>query len=256
MFVKAIIPFVFTVSLIVAGVGRYKDFWDEGTSPPQPSTRRDVQDLPADVAALRIEAGNNLKQIGQALLDYEAKHKLLPPRAVFDKEGKPLLSWRVLILPYLGESKLYDQFHLDEPWDSDHNKKLIAKMPPVFQDAQIKGNRGETVFQAVVGPHLAFEGSTALRLASFIDGTATTIALVEVEPAKAVPWTKPTDWDFDGKTPLAGLAHIQPDDSFQVLCMSGDLHTANHQIDPDFFKGLLTRNGGEYIGGYCEEDAR
>ena len=75
---------------------------------------------------------NNEKQIALAMHNYHAANDHLPPAAIKDKAGKPLLSWRVAILPYLEQAALYNKFHLDEPWDSPHNKALIASMPAVY----------------------------------------------------------------------------------------------------------------------------
>jgi hypothetical protein len=75
----------------------------------------------------------NLKQLGTALHAYHDKFGHFPPAASYDLQGKPLLSWRVHLLPFLGEDKLYQEFHLNEPWDSDHNKKLLSRMPAVYR---------------------------------------------------------------------------------------------------------------------------
>ena len=75
---------------------------------------------------------NNLHQIAIALLNYQDVHGRLPPAVVKSKDGKPLLSWRVLILPYLGEGNLYKEFKPDEAWDGPHNKPLLSSMPKVF----------------------------------------------------------------------------------------------------------------------------
>ena len=87
---------------------------------------------PARMAAARTDCINNLKQIGLALHNYHTKHDTFPPAYSRGKDGKPLLSWRVLVLPFLGEQALYDQFHLDEAWDSPHNRTLISKMPAAY----------------------------------------------------------------------------------------------------------------------------
>ena len=83
---------------------------------------------------------NNLKQIALAMHNYAADNNTFPPAATFDTDGKPLLSWRMLILPYLDEDSLYRQFHLDEPWDSPHNKPLIAQIPPDVSMSQRDGD--------------------------------------------------------------------------------------------------------------------
>ena len=74
----------------------------------------------------------DLKELALALRSYNDAYGHFPPAAVSDKSGKPLLSWRVLMLPWIQQGKLFKEFHLDEPWDSDHNKKLLEKMPPLF----------------------------------------------------------------------------------------------------------------------------
>ena len=81
----------------------------------------------------REASTKNLKKIVLALHEFADNHKhWLPPAAICNKKGKPLLSWRVAILPQLGYQNLYEQFKLDEPWDSEHNKKLLEKMPKVY----------------------------------------------------------------------------------------------------------------------------
>jgi hypothetical protein len=92
--------------------------------------------LEAPLKSARAQAGraqsvNNLKQIGLALHNYHDVYKSFPPAAIYSKDGKPLLSWRVAMLPYLHTSQgnLLKKFRLDEPWDSEHNRALIARMP-------------------------------------------------------------------------------------------------------------------------------
>src|SRR5690348_6194553 len=74
-------------------------------------------------------AANNLKQVALALMDYQAAYRKFPPAVVRDKAGRPLYSWRVLVLPFLEQQRLYEQFHLDEPWDSEHNKQFLKETP-------------------------------------------------------------------------------------------------------------------------------
>src|SRR5205814_7143349 len=117
-----------------------------------------------------------------------------PQPAIYGKDGKPLLSWRVAILPYIEQDQLYKQFKLDEPWDSDHNKKLLDKMPKTFEIPEAKAKPGHTFYQVFTGPETVFplDATKKLRFpASFTDGTSNTLAIVEA--ANPVPWTKPED---------------------------------------------------------------
>ena len=102
-----------------------------------------------------------------------------PAAATYDKAGKPLLSWRVAILPFIEEKKLYDEFKQDEPWDSAHNKKLLAKMPKLFADPTGKAKADHTFYQVFVGKGAAFEGKRGIKLTDFTDGTSNTILIVE-----------------------------------------------------------------------------
>ena len=175
---------------------------------------------PAREAKYRNYSQNNLKQTGLAILNYEVANGELPARASFDSNGKPLLSWRVLVLRYQDEMELYKQFHLDEPWDSEHNKALIDKMPDVYKHPKLNVP-GKTVYQAVVGKKCAFDGKDGVKLSSFTDGTSQTIMVVEAAPDKAVPWTKPEDWEMDPNNPLKGLGGLFAGDVFKVLFADG-----------------------------------
>ncbi len=147
-------------------------------------------------AATRMTSINNLKQLALAMYNYEATYNHFPSAAVYDKNGKPLLSWRVMVLPYIEQDALYKEFHLDEPWDSENNKKLLEKMPPLFaagdEDALKKH---ETHYQTFVGKGSIFDNKKGVKIQDITDGTSNTIIIVEAK--KAVPWTKPEDVSFD-----------------------------------------------------------
>jgi hypothetical protein len=129
---------------------------------------------------------------------------------VYGEDGRPLHSWRVLLLPYIEQKDLYRQFRLDEPWDSPHNLTLLPKMPRSY--APPPGKAGlvpahHTVCHVFVGKGAAFEGRRGLRLpADFPDGTSNIILVVEAGPP--VPWTKPEDLPFDPDGPLPELRRL------------------------------------------------
>ncbi|HTU18075.1 MAG TPA: DUF1559 domain-containing protein [Gemmataceae bacterium] len=159
--------------------------------------------------AQRRDMTNKLKQLGLAMQNYADTYKgRMPAVANFDKQGKPLLSWRVHLLPFLGANDLYKQFHLDEPWDSPHNKTLLARMPNVFHGPNRKLNaEGKTIFLLPVGKNAAFKGGAErMRFPQdFPDGTSNTILIVEADDAHAAPWTKPEDLKIDPEQPARGL---------------------------------------------------
>src|SRR5262249_38134338 len=114
--------------------------------------------LQARDAARRIQCGNNLKQIGLALLNYESTYGTFPPAYIADESGKPMHSWRVLILPQLGEGALYEQYRFDEPWDGPSNRRLLSEMPAIYACRSHAGrNPGtNTAYAAALGERCVF----------------------------------------------------------------------------------------------------
>ena len=202
--------------------------------------------------AFRSQRLNNFKQILLAMHNYASSHKTLPPAASYNAEGKPLLSWRVLVLPYLGELELYQQFKLDEPWDSEHNLKLVAKMPALFADpdpavGRAIGEPGRTTFVAPVGAGLAFEGREGRTFREFRDGSSNTIALVEVTPDRAVAWTQPADWEVKPDDATNGVRRNDRD-VFAVGWVDGHVTMLRTEANAQSFYKALTIAGGETIG--------
>ena len=147
---------------------------------------------------------------------YHETHGTLPPPAVFGKGGRPLLSWRVLILPFIEEENLFKKFRLDEPWDSPHNLALLPEMPRMFgrYDDRTTKEPFTTFYQVFVGKGTAFEGPRGLKLSeNFPDGTGNTILVIEA--GVAVPWTKPEDLHYAKDEPLPKLGGLYKD-TFRV----------------------------------------
>jgi hypothetical protein len=198
-----------------------------------------------EAAARRNISMNRLKQIGLAMHNYHDVNKAFPPAAKC-KDGKRLLSWRVLILPYLEQQKLYEQFHLDEPWDSDHNRKLISRIPDVYRSS-LSLPAGKTTFLGIGGKSGMFPGCEGLRIRDVTDGTANTIWVVDADDARAVDWTEPEDLTPDPERPLDGLlGHFS--DGFLALFVDASGHFIPKTVSSKTLKALFTRNGGEVIG--------
>lgn len=205
----------------------------------------------ANEASNHRERVQRFKQIAIAMHNYYDTYKCLPPAAIRDKDGKPLLSWRVAILPYIDQSDLYKQFHLDEPWDSSHNRSLIDKLPGTYMDLGPKADQlnreGKTTCQVPVGPQTVFYKNEGTKFAEITDGTSNTILVIEVDPKRAVEWTKPEDWDVDMKQIRKGLE--RPDRSaFTAAFGDGHVELIDlSKIDDAKLRALLTRAGRETI---------
>jgi prepilin-type processing-associated H-X9-DG protein len=196
-------------------------------------------------AGRRNQATNQLKQIGLAMHNYADVHKRFPARAILDKDGKPLLSWRVAILPYLDQKALYDQFHLDEPWDSEHNRKLAEQMPPVYSNSN-HPSTDSTVYLALDAAQTVFGGSEGKRFRDIIDGTSLTILAVEADPERAVIWTRPDDLKYEAQQPLAGLGHLRTG-GFMALFADGHVSFISNAVDPVVMNALVTFAGREPV---------
>jgi prepilin-type processing-associated H-X9-DG protein len=198
-------------------------------------------------AASRAQSQNNMKQIGLAMHNYHDTFGAFPAHAIYSQDGKPLLSWRVQILPFIEQDNLYKQFKLDEPWDSEHNKKLLAQMPKVYaspsDEKALKTH--QTHYLGFHGKGAFFEGKQGIRITDILDGTSNTILIVE--GSKSVPWTKPEDIPFDPAKPAPKIGGLYEGGSNATFC-DGSVHFISKSIAAETLKALITRAGGEVIG--------
>ena len=197
----------------------------------------------------RTRSINNMKQLVLAAHNYMDAYKTFPPAYSADKNGKPLLSWRVYLLPFLDQEKLYKEFHLDEPWDSEHNKKLIARMPAVFRSSTNPKLNAEfkTTYLAPIGEATMFPGAKGVRISDVADGTSNTIFLVDANDDHAVVWTQPKDLDYDAKEPMKGLGG-RFQNIFLAAMADGSVRSISKSITKTTLQAAFTRNGGEVLG--------
>jgi hypothetical protein len=205
---------------------------------------------PARIAQMkraRLRCGGNLLHLLFAKWRYYDDKKSYPPPAITDGAGKPLLSWRVALLPYLGEKELYNQFRLDEPWDSAHNKKLLPKMPKVYASVGDPPKTAHgTFYQVFVGEGCLFEKEKLVTVDDVLDGTVHTIAIVTA--ADAVPWTKPADLEYAADKPLPNFIGGMLDDGLISFATGGGLQISVNVFDAEkekIFRAGITRSGGE-----------
>jgi hypothetical protein len=197
--------------------------------------------------ARQAQCVNNLRQIALAMHIYHENKKTFPPAYIASKDGKPLLSWRVAILPYLDQQALYDEFHLDEPWNSPHNIKLLDRMPAVYRCPAGGLLPPLTTYFAPRGPRTMFPGAQGVGVRDVTDGTSNTILVIDGSVTRPADWTEPRDWEV-GEAPNINTAmsefHV---DRCLAAFADGSVHAFPRKIAPEVFKALLTRDGGEVI---------
>jgi hypothetical protein len=193
---------------------------------------------------------NRLRAIGLAMCSYENGQKAFPPPYSVDKNGKPLHSWRVLILPYLDEYRLVQQIRLDEPWDSDYNKQFHKQMPAVYYNTAYPGSdkKGETNFCMVVGADTFGQANgKGLKSSDIKDGTSRTIMLAERQTP--VCWMAPVDIEQQkaylgiNRDP-AGIGGKTRGGFFATFA-DGSVRFIKQDTPLEKLKAFLTINGGE-----------
>jgi RNA polymerase sigma factor (sigma-70 family) len=252
--VKTVLSLAFAVSLFSASAGllaavTWSDREDRIRTPPTSGTTtladdgEKVDDGKPDPAADRKRSADNLKKLAGAMHEYHEVNDRFPPASLLTKDGKPLLSWRVLLLPYLEQKDLYKEFHLDEPWDSKHNKELLAKMPPVFAPvSSASKDTHATFYQVFVGKGTMFDDPKGVRIRDITDGTVNTAMLVE--GAEAVPWTKPADLAYAADKALPKLGGVFKE-GFHLATADGFVRFVKKDFDEKLMRAVITRAGGE-----------
>lgn len=208
-----------------------------------PAPKETDKSLPAATKEQRETSTGCLHQIGLAMHNFHDTNGFLPHN-LMTKDGKPALSWRVAILPFIEEDQLYKEFKLDEPWDSEHNLKLVERLPKVYTPSRGKAEKGQTFYQMFAGKStLLGSDGKRIRFADVTDGLSNTFMVVE--GGKPVTWTKPDDLPFDGKEvpKLGGMF----DGEFHALFGDGSVRRMPKGMDADVLKMLIDRQDGNVI---------
>ncbi len=194
------------------------------------------------------QSRDNLQRIALALRSYHDQHGSLPPAYVSDSEGNKLYSWRVLILPYLGEDSLFAAFDKSKAWDSPENLVLAARMPEIFS---LPGNSSRGCgYYAVTGTGTAFDDDETTSLADIADGASMTISVVEIRGLTR-SWAEPFDLDLDECPRVMGgrlgqLPGPHQNLTFQAAMFDGSVPSFWYPPE-NCFRAMATISGGEEL---------
>ena len=196
-------------------------------------------------AAKGAQLKNNLKQMGLAFHNFESVFRTFPGSGRINANKPVGLSWRVYLLPFLDQAPLYNQFKFDEPWDSDHNKKLIEQMPAVYKSPAVD-EIGKTSVHVFIGPGTPFADDKTPTMADFTDGTSNTFLAVQAGPDTAEIWTKPGGLDFDPEDPIKALGNLIGE-RFLALFADGSVKDIDKGTDAATLRRLIQHQDGEPI---------
>ena len=202
-------------------------------------------DAPANRRTARL---NLLSQVGVGLHNYNSYRNSFPPAKQnseeFDDDGRPHLSWRVHILPYIEQEELFARFRLDEPWDSQHNLPLLDQMPDIYKTTD---DPTRTTVLAVVGEGTAYEGRSGFRMdeIDWADGCKRTGYAVDAGRERAVPWTKPEDLPFHKDDPIRAVGTSDFGDQLLVLMADASVQSIPYDTAPESLRALFTRAAGD-----------
>jgi uncharacterized protein DUF1559 len=195
-------------------------------------------------AARRMQSGNNLKQLALAMQNYHDTYNALPPAVVTDSAGKPLYSGRVLLLPFMEQKPLYDQFRLDEPWDSPANQQFSQMDLKVFRDPSAPpGSPGQTDYLFITGVGTGMEPRPRAQFSDLIDGTSNTVFMIEIK-GSGINWAQPSDLDVS--QPLSLPPGNHPGGNLSVF-FDGHTQMIPSGTPPQTIHAIGTRGGGENV---------
>jgi prepilin-type processing-associated H-X9-DG protein len=199
----------------------------------------------------RTECKNHLKQLALAMHNYHDKYGSFPPAYIADKNGRPMHSWRVLLLPFLEFGPLYDQYRFDEPWNGRHNRELAALPIQLFHCPADTGTKTDSSYFVVVGPKTIFPGASSIKIADITDGTSNTILLVEAVDS-GINWLEPRDMSYEealrGINPKTGWGiSSRHDGGAQVAFADGSSPLLPDDTPLEKLRLFLERNDGQPV---------
>ena len=198
----------------------------------------------AKQAAQRTGSVENLKMLGITMHNYHDKYKHFPSSVLLGPDGKTPYSWRVAILPFLGQQAIYDRYRFDEPWDGPNNRKLLDEMPDVFRHPDAPANTQNACYFALTGPETVFPGEGTIGFAEIKDGTVNTLLFVEAR--RDIPWTKPEDIPYASDEPIPKLGGFT-EGGFHAAFCSAEVRFLPDSLSETDFRAMATRDGREVV---------
>lgn len=202
--------------------------------------------LPSGIAASRrLKCSQNLKQIGIALLNYEIEHGSFPPSYTVDAAGKPLHSWRTLILPYLEQQALYDSIDLSKPWDDPVNQKARNTRVGPYACPSAGVAASKTTYLAIVTPSSVMRVPDSIGFKDITDDPSLTLLVMEFGDEQAVHWMAPLDASEEMVVNFAASDRLPHPGGVQSIRASGVITFLVAFTDAESLRALITAAGND-----------
>lgn len=210
-----------------------------------PATRRGGRE-----AARRTQCKNNLKQIGLALHNYESKYHALPPAYTVDADGKPLHSWRTLILPWVEQQDLYNMIDLSKPWDDPANAEALKTVPHVYRCPSVALPPGFTSYLGIVGTNACFHPTAPRAFSEMTDGTGNTLMVFEVAQEQAVHWMAPQDASEEMVLNFGNDGKLNHTGGTQAALADGSVRFLSENLDTETLRALISSAANDRVGEF------
>lgn len=200
-------------------------------------------------AALRTVCLNNCRQIALAIINYESANGHFPPAYVADENGKPMHSWRVLILPYLDQKELFDRYDQNEPWNGPNNSKLHNEIVDVYRCPSSTSSEFSTDYVLITGTETGFSNDQTTDFGDITDGSSNTILLTEIASSR-IHWMQPRDISLEQFVSVRGPAggeHENHPGTRNVAFFDGSTHVVDLETAPDELRKFVTIAGDETV---------
>ena len=200
-------------------------------------------------AARCMQCSNNCKQIVLALHNYHSAYGSLPPAYTTDEQGRPLHSWRALILPFMEQQALHSQIDFSKPWNDPVNRPIADTVVPAYLCPSTTIDSTSTSYVAVVHPSGMMSGPDPVSFPEVTDGISNTVLVVEADSSMAVPWMSPQDIDLNafqriGSSRDAG-GHFG---GAHILLGDGSVRFLTDSVSSEHREALITKDGQDDVG--------
>jgi len=189
-------------------------------------------------SARRTQCKSNLKQIVLALHNYKDDYHVFPPAYTVDGHGKPLHSWRTLILPYLEQQALYNQIDLSKPWDDPVNAKIGEKHLEIYSCPASRSSGNSTTYLAMVTPESPLRPAASRDLLD-VANPSEAVMVIEVHPKQAVPWMSPRDADAETLMSLGPKSDLPHEGGLQAAFVDGSVRFIPGNVPEEEKRAML-----------------